>query len=121
MRRPRSHWKQEVPTYKILAVWSAPKAEDVEAFEQYYRDTHVPLARACPGLRRLVLTRTDRGLEDSEPAFYRVAELLFDDPDTLEESARSPEVAEDARGRRQDDRALRRDSQRRPRPRTLER
>ena len=77
--------------YKIVTTWSAPKPEDVEAFEQYYRDVHCPLAAKCPGLRRLVLTRTADGLEGGTPAFYRVAELLFDDEKALEQSAHSKE------------------------------
>jgi uncharacterized protein (TIGR02118 family) len=74
---------------KIVATWSAPKPEDVSAFEEYYAKTHVPLAAAAPGLRRLVLTRTTSGLEGNAPAFYRVAELHFDDLATLERSAHS--------------------------------
>lgn len=77
--------------YKIVAVWSAPKPEDVESFEEYYADTHVPLAANVPELRRLVLTRTSDGLEGNAPAFYRVAELHFDDRDALERSAHSAE------------------------------
>ena len=49
--------------YKIIALWSAPKASDVEAFEQYYREVHVPKATVVPGLRKIALTRIETGLE----------------------------------------------------------
>jgi uncharacterized protein (TIGR02118 family) len=75
--------------YKIVATWSAPKIADVDAFESHYRDVHVPLAARVPELRRLVLTRTVDGLEGGVPAFYRVAELHFDDADGLHRSSQS--------------------------------
>lgn len=77
--------------YKIVALWSAPKPADVEPFEAYYRDVHVPLARAVPGLRRLALTRTPSGLEGAPAPFYRVAELHFDSPDAMAKSEHSPQ------------------------------
>lgn len=76
--------------YKIVALWSAPKPPDVETFETYYRDVHVPLARVVPGLRKMSLTRTGKGLEGSPPPFYRVAELFFDNPEAMAKSEHSP-------------------------------
>ena len=85
--------------YKLYALWSAPEAKDLAAFEKHYLGTHVPLAAAVPEIRRLVATRTDAGLESGAPAMYRVAEMIFDDQASLERSAHSPEwkkVREDA-------------------------
>ncbi|MGH7818679.1 MAG: EthD family reductase [Candidatus Binatia bacterium] len=75
--------------YKIIAIWSAPKPADVDAFETYYQEVHVPLAARAPGLRKLVLTRTPDGLEGGTPGFHRAAELHFDDVESLRRSARS--------------------------------
>src|SRR5262245_14562198 len=75
--------------FKVIAAWSHPKPEDVDAFEKHYLNTHVPLANAVPELRRIVLTRTGVGLEGAQPAFHRIAEMAFDDPDALERSAHS--------------------------------
>jgi uncharacterized protein (TIGR02118 family) len=77
--------------YKIVALWGAPKNSDVEAFEKYYRGVHVPLARKVPGLKKLVLTRTDAGLEGAKSAFYRVAELYFENRRALAKSEKSPQ------------------------------
>lgn len=77
--------------YKLIAMWSAPRAEDVEEFEKHYWEVHAPAAAKVPHLRKIVLTRTDSGLEGAEPAFYRVAEMSFDNPEDLEKSAESAE------------------------------
>ena len=77
--------------YVVVAFWGAPSDSEVDAFEKYYRDVHVPLARKVPGLKRLTLTRTASGLEGAEPAFYRVAELYFDNREALERSEKSPQ------------------------------
>ena len=76
--------------YKIIALWSAPKPSEVEAFEQYYREVHVPKATVVPGLRKIALTRIEAGLEGGAAPFYRVAELYFDSPEALKESEHSP-------------------------------
>jgi uncharacterized protein (TIGR02118 family) len=76
--------------YKIVALWSAPKPGDVDAFESYYREVHVPKAQTVPGLRKLLLTRIESGLEGSAAPFYRVAELHFDSPEAMEKSGHSP-------------------------------
>lgn len=80
--------------YKLFAYWSAPKPEDVEAFEQYYAETHCPRAAAVPHLERLVTTRTSDGFEGAEPPHYRVAEMVFADSAAMAKSAESPQWAE---------------------------
>lgn len=87
--------------YKLIALWSSPKDEDVEEFERRYLEGHIPLAAAVPGMRQLVLTRADAGLEGSAPAFHRMAEMVFDGPEELERAEHSEEwrrLREDAGG-----------------------
>lgn len=79
--------------YKIFAYWSAPRPEDVEAFEEYYRETHVPRAAAVPHLKKIITTRTTDGFEGGEPMHYRIAEMGFADKAAMERSAQSPEWA----------------------------
>lgn len=79
--------------YKAVSFWSAPKPEDEEEFEDHYDHVHVPLAENIPGARRLVLTRTTDGLE-GPPAFYRVAEMWFEDKDAFARATATPEWAE---------------------------
>jgi uncharacterized protein (TIGR02118 family) len=75
--------------YKLYAIWSVPA--DVEAFERYYEETHVPIAAAIPGLRQLVLTRTSDGLGESTSSYHRVAELFFDSKGDFEAAQSTPE------------------------------
>lgn len=65
--------------YKLYSYWSAPKPEDVEAFEDYYASTHCPKAEVVPGLARLVTSRTNEGFEGGESIHYRIAEMVFPD------------------------------------------
>jgi uncharacterized protein (TIGR02118 family) len=78
--------EEEIRVYKIVALWSAPKPQDVDAFEAYYRDVHVPKAAVVPNLRKITLTRIETGLEGGAAPFYRVAELYFDSPESMAES-----------------------------------
>jgi uncharacterized protein (TIGR02118 family) len=77
--------------YKLYALWSAPKPEDADEFERLYTERHAQLAAAVPGLRRFIVSRTDTGLEGSEPACYRVAEMIFDSQEALEQAEHSDE------------------------------
>jgi len=79
--------------YKLIACWSAPRPEDEAEFEKHYHEVHLRAAATAPGLRRLVAVRTDSGLEGSQPAFYRVAELHFDSKADLEASEHTEQWA----------------------------
>jgi uncharacterized protein (TIGR02118 family) len=79
--------------YKAVSFWSPPKPEDEAEFEDYYMNVHVPFAERIPGAVRLLLTRTTDGME-APPAFYRVAELWFEDKADLEKATKTPEWAE---------------------------
>ena len=63
---------------------------NTEAFEQHYRDVHVPLAAKIPGLRRFTLSYP-RGLGTASP--QAVAEMWFDDAGALTAALKSPEMA----------------------------
>jgi uncharacterized protein (TIGR02118 family) len=80
-------------SYKLFAYWSAPKDEDVDAFEEYYASTHVPRASAVPNLVSITTTRTADGFEGNPPPHYRVAEMEFESAEAMAESAGSEEWA----------------------------
>jgi uncharacterized protein (TIGR02118 family) len=61
---------------------------DGSAFLAAYRERHVPLVRAVPGLQRFTLS-TPRG----EGAPYLVAELWFTDGEALKAGLSGPEMA----------------------------
>jgi uncharacterized protein (TIGR02118 family) len=75
--------------YKVVGFWGLPKPGEVDAFEKHYWDTHVPLARKVPHLRKLILTRVDNGLDGAAAPFHRVAELHFDGPEQVARATES--------------------------------
>jgi uncharacterized protein (TIGR02118 family) len=77
--------------FKVVGLWSAPQESDVDKFEKHYESTHVPLAAAVPGLRKITLTRAEGGFAGAAPAFYRIAEMYFDSPESMAASAESPQ------------------------------
>ena len=61
---------------KLFAIYQQPK--DAAAFDKYYYNTHVPLAKSIPGLRSYEVTRGDvMGMAGKHSA-YLVAVLEFD-------------------------------------------
>ena len=61
---------------KLFAIYQQPK--DAAAFDRYYYDKHVPLAKTIPGLRSYEVTHGDvMGMAGKHGA-YLVAILEFD-------------------------------------------
>jgi uncharacterized protein (TIGR02118 family) len=79
--------------FKVYGYWTAPRPEDVEAFEEHYMNTHIVNASKVPHLRDLKEYRMDEAYGGGEPAHYRIAELTFDSREDFEKSSESPEWA----------------------------
>ena len=80
---------------KLIALYRKPA--DPAAFDAHYRDTHTPLVRKYPGLRKLEITRIT-GAPIGETKFYLMAEMYFDNKnamDTALVSAEGKAVARD--------------------------
>lgn len=76
---------------KLVGTWNIPAGASVEAVDEHYLGVHVPNVRRIPGVRRHVV---QRGLSDASgghPAFYRAAEVWFDDAAALSAALQSPE------------------------------
>ena len=74
--------------HRITIEYAGPA--DRAAFDARYREGHVPLVLALPGLSRFTLTHP-RSLGGEAP--YLVAELWFDDAEAMKTAMRSPEMA----------------------------
>src|SRR5256885_11897861 len=96
-------------TYRALQLLQAethgePDRHDPRAgtdVVRHYRDTHVPLVRKWPGLRRVELGRVTGMPGAGEPPYYLIAEMYFDDQEAMRTALRSPEsraAAEDLQG-----------------------
>lgn len=82
---------------KWVVLWNLPPGTDVEEWERWYWEHHVPVARRLPGLKRYTATRTVRIAHGS--GYYRMAEQYFGSLEALEAAIASPEghaVAEHA-------------------------
>jgi uncharacterized protein (TIGR02118 family) len=74
---------------QLLALYHQPA--DPAAFDQYYFETHVPIAKKIPGLRSYI---TNAGLVNAlagSPAPHLIAELSFDSMADLQSALASAE------------------------------
>lgn len=72
---------------------------DPGAFEAHYRDVHTPIVRRYPNLRGIRLTRLE-GVAGRTPAFYLMAEMMFDSRADLDAALASEAGIESARDMR---------------------
>lgn len=74
---------------KLVALYKQP--EDIISFEESYFNTHIPLIHKVPGLLEIKFTHFTRTLVGD--TFYMMAEMYFQDMETLKAGLRSPEMA----------------------------
>jgi uncharacterized protein (TIGR02118 family) len=73
----------------LTVLYGKPKSAD--AFEKYYAETHLPITGKMQGVRKIELSKVVGTPDGSAPAFYRLADLYFDDFDHLKSVMGSPE------------------------------
>ncbi len=66
---------------KLLAIYQQPK--DTQAFDDYYFNKHIPLAKTIPGLRSYEVTRGDVMGMAGKHGVYLVAILGFDSMEAI--------------------------------------
>ncbi|SFL94269.1 EthD family reductase [Geodermatophilus ruber] len=74
--------------HRLVVSYGQPS--DPAAFDDYYRDTHVPLAMEMPGVIRFS-TGHAQPIDPSQQAPYFVAELDFESEEAMGEAFGSPE------------------------------
>jgi len=74
---------------KLFAVYQQP--QDPAAFDRYYFDQHVPLAKTIPGLRSYEVTRGDVMGMAGKHGVYLVAVLEFDSMAAIAAAMGSPQ------------------------------
>ncbi|MBK9714906.1 MAG: EthD family reductase [Kouleothrix sp.] len=82
---------------KLVCLYGQPA--DKEAFDRHYAEVHAPLVRQVPGLARLEVARVT-GAPRGESPYYLIAELYWEDAETMNQSMASQEmraVGKDAR------------------------
>src|ERR671917_1960852 len=74
---------------KGTALYGDP--QDPAAFEEHYANTHVPLVKTIPNLQRFEPAKVVATPDGSEPPYYRIAELYFEDMEQMQQSLASEE------------------------------
>jgi uncharacterized protein (TIGR02118 family) len=74
-----------------VGIWTWPKREDVEAFDEHYERTHYPTAMKVPGAQRVTVLKAEEAARDS--GIYVLAEMYFDDEAAYSAASTSPEWA----------------------------
>ncbi len=74
---------------QLLALYHQPA--DPAAFDRYYFQTHVPLAKKIPGLRSYVVNNGPLTVIAGSSAAYLIAELSFDTMADLQAALASDE------------------------------
>jgi uncharacterized protein (TIGR02118 family) len=74
---------------RLLVMYRTPK--DAAAFDKYYFDTHAPLAKKIPGMRRYEVSQGPVATPAGASSFHLVATLHFDDMAALQKALASPQ------------------------------
>ena len=79
---------------RLIALYNSP--DDTDAFDAHYRDVHTPIVARYPKLRDTRLTKP-AGVAGRTPAYYLMAEMIFDTAADLDTALTSEAGAESAR------------------------
>ena len=62
---------------RVMAIYRTPK--DAAAFDKYYFESHVPLAKTLPGLKKYEVSQGTIATPAGESGIHRIAVLHFED------------------------------------------
>jgi uncharacterized protein (TIGR02118 family) len=74
---------------KLLVLYKIPT--DTVAFDAYYANTHIPLAKKVPGLKKYTVSQGPVVTPTGLSAYHLVAELHFEDLEAAGAAFASPE------------------------------
>lgn len=72
---------------QMTVIYQTP--EDIEAFEQHYREVHIPLAKQLPGLLRYEINDDPIGSTTGHEGVYRIAHLYFESMEAMKTAFQS--------------------------------
>jgi uncharacterized protein (TIGR02118 family) len=79
---------------RLIALYNAP--DDTDAFDAHYQDVHTPIVARYPNLRDVRLTKP-AGVAGRVPAYYLMAEMIFDTDADLDAALGSEAGTDSAR------------------------
>jgi uncharacterized protein (TIGR02118 family) len=75
--------------YRLTVVYGHP--DDPEAFDRYYNETHIPLAKQLKGLTGWTIGHCEAVEEGEKPPYYMIVGLYAESREAFEEMLDSPE------------------------------
>lgn len=76
--------------FKLVILLTKKPAMGDDEFVRYWLNVHAPLAKKMPGLRKYVVNIVQKP-PNKEPDYHGLAELWFDDRETMKKAFSSPE------------------------------
>ncbi|MBZ9761552.1 EthD family reductase [Mesorhizobium sp. CA8] len=73
----------------MVVIYKQPA--DAEAFEKHYFETHIPLAKKIPGLRKYEVSQGPITVVAGPPDIYLIGTLYFDDLEAMKRGFASPQ------------------------------
>jgi uncharacterized protein (TIGR02118 family) len=86
---PAGEYNEGTAMTRVLVLYAQPS--DSTAFERYYFETHVPIAKKIPGLRSYQVSARSPGVIAGDQPPYLVTELSFDNEAAVQAALKSPE------------------------------
>jgi uncharacterized protein (TIGR02118 family) len=74
---------------RLVVMYGTPK--DLAAFDKYYFETHVPIARKIPGLRKYEVSQGPVAAPAGPSNYHLIATLHFDDLAAIQKAFASAE------------------------------
>jgi uncharacterized protein (TIGR02118 family) len=75
--------------HRLTVLYGHPA--DPDAFDRYYRETHLPLARRMPGLKGWTIGKCESAVPGEKPPYYMIVSLYADTRAVLDAILASPE------------------------------
>lgn len=75
--------------YKLTVLYGHPL--DPTAFDRYYYETHIPIAKKMPGIRGWTIGKCESTTATEKAPYYMIVALYGDSRESLEATLASPE------------------------------
>ena len=84
--------KEEIKLIRILALHGRPK--DSSPYDHHYLDVHMPIVLRIPGVKKIRYGKVIGTPDETEPPYWLVSDVYFEDESALRKALASPEMAE---------------------------
>jgi uncharacterized protein (TIGR02118 family) len=80
-------WEDQMA--ELVVLYKTPK--DPAAFDKYYAETHIPLAKKLPGLKKYTVSKGPVGTPAGPSPYHLIATLSFDSLADIQKAFGTPE------------------------------